>query len=96
MAISVPTVAPAALTPPPALRPVSVLEPATGPEPCPAPATPDALSFEAAIAQLRDDVFALLDVARFAASGDPVGLHVSLQSVANELGRAERLLRVQR
>ncbi len=94
MAVSVSNFAPAALTPPPALRPVPA--PALLPEPRPAPPALDQLSFEAAITELRDDVFALLDVARFAASGDPVGLHVCLQSVANELGRAERLLRVQR
>lgn len=59
-----------------------------------APAAPgtDRLSFEAAIAKLRDDVFALADVARHAGSADLASLHVHLQSAANELGRAERLL----
>lgn len=61
-----------------------------------APAGTDALSFEEAIAELRDDVFALVDVACHTSSADLPSLNVCLQSVANELGRAERLLRTRR
>ena len=47
---------------------------------------------EAEVRILRERVFELVDTAREAAPYDLTELHVALQMVSNELGRAERVL----
>jgi hypothetical protein len=47
---------------------------------------------EAEVRLLRERVFELADAAREAAPYDLTELHVALQMVSNELGRAERVL----
>ena len=54
---------------------------------------PAARALEAQIADLREQVFALTDTARCIVPHDYTALHVSLQTAANELGGAERVLR---
>jgi hypothetical protein len=51
---------------------------------------PGAGELESRIAQLRDEAFALADAARLCVPHELTTLHVSLQVVTNELGRAER------
>ena len=56
-------------------------------------APPSTETLATRIAQLREDVFALVDEARANAPYDRTALHVSLQAASNELGKAERALR---
>jgi hypothetical protein len=44
------------------------------------------------IAELREALFELSELARRDAPHEPAALHVSLQAAANELGGAERIL----
>ncbi|HVE68806.1 MAG TPA: hypothetical protein VNB64_09525 [Solirubrobacteraceae bacterium] len=55
-----------------------------------APAATETL--EERIAQLREDLFVLVDDARATVPYDRTALHVSLQAASNELGKAERAL----
>ena len=56
-------------------------------------APPETDTLEARIAHLREELFALVDMARTRAPRDATSLHVSLQAASNELGKAERALR---